>query len=73
MKYYIIIFTIFSLNSHAEKLDENQLFYRCYTHLTGKKLKNTHSLRNDVKQGALKATEACVKILEKGQFIPGRW
>ncbi len=63
---YVILFSL--SNAVAEELSELSVFSRCYTHLTQRALPTTHPLRAQVKSGALKATDACLQILDSAKL-----
>ncbi len=54
---------------HQIKLSQEALFHRCYSHLTRKRAASSHPFLRDVKSGSLTAIEACMKVLDKAQFV----
>ena len=68
----VILFITFSFSSiaFAEKLSEPEIFYRCYAHLTSKRLKRNHPLLKQIKRGTLKSEDACLLVLDKAKLQP---
>lgn len=65
----IFLLLIFIAGSaHGGILTETALFYRCYTHITGTRVKYYDPLLAEVKKGTRTAVSACLEVLNLAQL-----
>lgn len=63
--FVVVLGLVFQIEtSFAGSLSEPEVFYRCYTHLTGKRLKRNDPLLKSVVSGKTSAVSACETVLK---------
>jgi len=64
----ILFLSVFSVQAFGESLSEVETLYRCYGHLTSKRLKKNDPLLRQVKAGQLSGVKACEKVLSSASI-----
>ena len=62
---FLFLFLFGASQAFSQTLSEVETFYRCYGHLTNKRLQRSHPLLADVKAGNLSGPQACERVLVK--------
>lgn len=70
INYLFMTLSLFCLipSLQAQELKPVEVFYRCYSHIVGKRPVSTHSLISSVKKKAISPQEACLLVLEKAEL-----
>ena len=66
----IVIVLLFTSYGQTSELSEKEYFYRCYSHLTGKRPSLSSDLLKDVQLGSITAVKACEFILDSATLNP---
>lgn len=68
MKRLCVLFFVLLLPllSSGKTLSENELFYRCYAHITSMRVKRSHTVLQSIISGQTLAVDGCMSVLSKG-------
>ena len=64
----VLLLSVLSFEAHSESLTDVEILYRCYGHLTSKRLKKTNPLLKQVEARHISGVKACERILAKGEL-----
>jgi hypothetical protein len=59
----VLLISVLSVEAYSESLTDVEILYRCYGHLTSKRLKSSDPLLKQVKAGQVSGVAACERIL----------
>lgn len=69
-KFLILVFSLLLFTPHlqAQKISSMEVFYRCYSHIVGKRPVSSHPLIQAVKSGSVTPQDACLQVMEKAKL-----